>query len=116
MRALVLLLAASPLLARGRTPDLAGTWILNTAKSHSWHPLPASRTLVIARDGRDYVFHQNDGTDSTVFRISPTGVATTVDQSDGSTMRYLAHLQGDTIVYVVDMTGDQGQFATCPDD
>ena len=74
MRALVLLLlAASPLLAQGRTPDLAGTWTLNEAKSRSTQPLPAGRKVIIERAPNGYVFHEIDGTDSTTVLFSLTG-------------------------------------------
>jgi hypothetical protein len=114
MRFLGLLLVASPLVAQGRTPDLAGTWTLNATKSHSSQPLPVGRTLVIERAPNGYVFHQVDGTDSATFRISLAGAGASVNQSDGaSVVRYTAHTMADTIVYVVDVTVDnQGLAAT----
>jgi hypothetical protein len=114
MRFLGLLLVASPLVAQGRTPDLAGTWTLNATKSHSSQPLPVGRTLVIERAPNGYVFHQVDGTDSATFRISLAGAGASVNQSDGaSAVRYTAHTMADTIVYVVDVTVDnQGLAAT----
>ena len=110
----LLLLVASPLVAQGRTPDLAGTWTLNATKSHSSQPLPLGRTLVIERASNGYVFHQVDGTDSATFRISLAGAGASVNQSDGaSAVRYTAHVAADTIVYVVDVTVDnQGLAAT----
>jgi hypothetical protein len=114
MRFLALLLVASPLVAQGRTPDLAGTWTLNAAKSQSSQPLPVGRTLVIERAPNGYVFHQVDGSDSATFRISLAGAGANVNQSDGaSAVRYTAHTMADTIVYVVDVTVDnQGLAAT----
>jgi hypothetical protein len=114
MRLLGLLLVASPLVAQGRTPDLAGTWTLNATKSHSSQPLPLGRTLVIDRAANGYVVHQVDGTDSATFRISLAGAGASVNQSDGaSAVRYTAHLAADTIIYVVDVTVDnQGLAAT----
>ena len=117
MRALVLLLAASPLLAQGRTPDLAGTWTLNEAKSRSTQPLPAGRKVIIERAPSGYVFHEIDGTDSTTVLFSLTGGSTTVNLSDGaSVVRYTAHTVGaraDTIVYVADLSVDgQGPAST----
>ena len=109
MRLLLVLLLASP--------DLAGTWILNTTKSHSSQPLPAGRTLVIDRAPNGYVLHEIDGTDSTTILISLTGGSTTVNLSDGaSVVRYTAHAVGpraDTIVYVADVTVEgQGPTGT----
>jgi hypothetical protein len=114
MRSLGLLLIASPLLAQGRTPNLAGTWILNATKSHSSQALPTSRTLVIERGSNGYVFHQIDGADSATFQISLAGAGANVNQSDGaSVVRYTAHTMADTIVYVVDITADnQGLVGT----
>jgi hypothetical protein len=114
MRFFGLLLVASPLLAQGRAPDLAGTWTLNAAMSRSSQPLPVSRTLVIERAPSGYVFHQVDGTDSATFQISLAGAGASVNQSDGaSAVRYTAHVSADTIVYVVDVTVDnQGLAAT----
>ena len=114
MRSLGLLLVAAPLLAQGRTPDLAGTWTLNATKSYSSEPLPVGRTLVIERAPNGYVFHQIDGADSATFQISLAGAGASVNQSDGaSAVRYTAHTVADTIVYVVDVTVDnQGLAAT----
>src|SRR5579863_8418050 len=95
MRSLWLLLVASPLLAQGRTPDLAGTWTLNATKSRSSQPLPATRTLVIAHAPSGYMLHQIDGgADSSTFSIS------------------LTRAVGDTIAYVIDITDDQGLAST----
>ena len=114
MRSLWLLLVASPLLAQGRTPDLAGTWTLNATKSHSSQALPLGRTLVIERAPNGYVFHQIDGSDSSTFKVSLAGAGASVNQSDGtSAVRYTARVVADTIVYVVDVTVDnQGLAAT----
>jgi hypothetical protein len=113
-RFLALLLAASPVLAQGRSPDLTGTWTLDVAKSRSSQPLPLGRTLVIERAPNGYVFHQVDGTDSATFRISLAGAGASVNQSDGaSAVRYTAHMAADTIIYLVDVTVDnQGLAAT----
>jgi hypothetical protein len=114
MRLLGLLLVASPLLAQGRAPDLAGTWTLDAAKSHSSQPLPVGRTLVVDRAANGYVVHQIDGPDSATFQISLAGAGAKVNQSDGaSVVRYTAHAMADTIVYVVDITVDnQGLVGT----
>jgi hypothetical protein len=114
MRLLGLLLVAAPLVAQGRTPDLAGTWTLNATKSRSSQPLPLGRTLVIDRAANGYVVHQVDGSDTATFRISLAGAAASINQSDGaSAVRYTAHLAADTIIYVVDVTVDnQGLAAT----
>jgi hypothetical protein len=114
MRSIALLLAASPVLAQGRSPDLTGTWTLDVAKSRSSQALPLGRTLVIERAPNGYVFHQVDGTDSATFRISLAGAGASVNQSDGaSAVRYTAHMAADTIIYLVDVTVDnQGLAAT----
>jgi hypothetical protein len=117
MRALVLLVAASPLLAQGRTPDLAGRWTLNATRSHSSEPLPVGRKLIIERVPNGYLFHEIDATDSSTVLFSLTGGSTTVNNSDGaSVVRYTAHtigLRADTIVYVADLTVDgQGPTGT----
>lgn len=111
MRSLALLLVASPLFAQGRTPDLAGTWLLNEAKSHSYNqPLPVGRKVIIERAPSGYVFHQIDGTDTSTVAIALTGSTTTNNLPDGaSVVRYVAHTTGpraDTVVYVADVTVD----------
>jgi hypothetical protein len=110
MRALVLVaLAAQPLLAQ---PDLSGTWVLNVTRSQSAQ-LPARRTLVIQRSGNSYTMRQIDGADTTKYMISLGGAGPTADLGDGaSNLRYTAHVMADTIVYVVDLTSDQGLVGT----